>query len=397
MALGDTYLSLNDPGRAAVIYQEATSIDPSAANAWFGLGVSALASMESSGRVLAEQHATSAWARALFADALFAQKRNSESMDIYKEITAKATPDELLVFAATMNAMVRNPELFGVPENAVSKFHEILPQLSDLPGPTACVLASKSYVASNYAGKERKQAACSFWQGNFDGAADFARRALRAQPDEPESLYWSVKANEHRAVAAFSRFEALAPRSAATHDMLGDLYRRQFQTDKALREYEKALAINPGDPAALLGKAAGFFYDLNLAETIATAKLGLMDRPDDPQLNLLVAEALVREANYQEAKPYLQKSFSAPPELLARVHALQSKIYASEGNTARAIEELKMALPADEDGNIYYQLARLYRTEGRTEEAKKAEAECKILVKRRLERAEVAIRSSDRN
>jgi hypothetical protein len=47
-------------------------------------------------------------------------------------------------------------------------------------------------------------------------------------PEDPEAFYWSVKANEQRAVAALAQFESLSPHSPATYDMVGDLYRRRW-------------------------------------------------------------------------------------------------------------------------------------------------------------------------
>jgi tetratricopeptide (TPR) repeat protein len=373
LALGDSYQALHDSERAASAYQKAAAARPLAANAWFGLGVSSLALIEDNGRVLAERRGQSIWARALYGDELFVQGRSAEAINTYEQAIHTATPRESVMLAKTMWQMLTSPTVFALPPNAVTGFERLLPH----------VAAKGGRAAPADCQSLREQAACAFWRRDFDRSAESAARLLAAAPTDPEALYWSIKANERRAVAALSKFEELAPHSAASSDMVGDLYRRQRQPDKALAEYQKALALDPHDPAAHLGMAAVYLSIGRPDGTIAAAQAGLADRPDDARLNLLMAEGLVAQHNFVAAKSYLRKSLSAPPELRLRVHALLGRIDADAGNTAEAICQLKLALPGDEDGSLHYQLYRLYLKTGN-----RAEAKIMIVAVRALEAAQ---------
>ena len=99
------------------------------------------------------------------------------------------------------------------------------------------------------------------------------------------------------------------------------------------------------------------------------AQAALQRSPNDPELNLIVAEALIGQRQYAEAEPYLNKSLSGKPQMIPRIHALMGKVYAETGRTQEAIEQLKLGAPSDEDGSVEYLLARLYRQIGDTRDA----------------------------
>ena len=101
----------------------------------------------------------------------------------------------------------------------------------------------------------------------------------------------------------------------------------------------------------------------------ATARKALNRDAADSELNLLLSEILVVEHKYAEAKPYLEHSLKARPDLLPRVHALLGRVYARMGRPKEAIAELTQGLASDEDGSVHYQLARLYQSAGDTKAA----------------------------
>lgn len=397
LTLGSAYEAIHEPGKAAAAYKQATEVSPSQPAAWFGRGVTALALIERDGRILANKDAASLWARALYADDLLAQGRRTEAENIYQNAVATASPEQAELLAETVRQELLNPAVFALSADTAASLQRLLPQLkqkSRVSAQVRCPAADTGTLLLKTTDAFREQAACAFWHAQFDLSAEQASHLLISAPTDPVGLYWSVKANERIAVAALSRFEQLAPHSAATSDMVGDLYRRQRQPDNALQQYQKALAIDPHDPAAHLGIAAVYLSEGQFEETIAAAQAGLADHPDDAQLNLLMAEGLVAQHHYDLAKPYLHQSLSAPPELLLRVHALLGKIDAEEGDTAAAIAELKLALPADEDGSLHYQLFRLYRKAGDLAAAKQAEAAARTIEAQRRQRAVTAVESS---
>jgi tetratricopeptide (TPR) repeat protein len=215
-------------------------------------------------------------------------------------------------------------------------------------------------------------ATCAFFTGDNERASA-AADALRArEPRSIEALYWSIQANEHLAFVSLARFQELEPDSARSHVLMGDIYNQLERYDTAQAEYLKALAIAPSDPAAMLGLATVYLNNRNTKAGMQIAEAALIRSPEDPELNLLMAQGLISEREYAEAEPYLQKSLHAKPQMLPRIHVLIGKAYAETGRTQEAIEQLKLGASSDEDGSVQYLLVQLYRRAGDTKDAHEA-------------------------
>ena len=251
----------------------------------------------------------------------------------------------------------------------------------------------KSLVTRNVSGIQML-AACSYFTGDYDLSADAAEALEAAAPHLTAALYWSIKSNERLAFSALEKFQQLEPNSARSHLLLGDIYRQRRRFDDAQIEYQKALAITPNDPAALLGLATAYFGNGNSEKTVQTAQLALNQTPNDPELNLLMGEALVSLHQLADAEPFLLKALDAKPQMLPHIHALLGEVYAEAGKTQQAIAELKLGLQSDEDGSVHYQLARLYRQTGDAKAAATAIDEMKVIRQQHRQRAVVALQDS---
>jgi predicted Zn-dependent protease len=245
-------------------------------------------------------------------------------------------------------------------------------------------------LASNFrtlnSGNLRVLAACAFFTGDDQLAARAASALGGAQPHSLESLFWSIQANEHLAIQALARFQQLQPDSARSHVLLGDIFHQLERHDDAQAEYQKALAIVPGDPAALVGLASAYLSNNNNDGAIETAQAALAHRPDDPELNLILGEAMLAKNDYAGAEPCLRKALHAKPQMIPHVHALLGKIYAETERPEQAVEELNLGVSSDEDGAIQYLLARLYRKLGNTEATSAALERMKIIKQQRRAR-----------
>jgi predicted Zn-dependent protease len=215
------------------------------------------------------------------------------------------------------------------------------------------------------------------------------------QPHSPEALYWSIQANERLAVQSLARFQQLESNSARSHVLLGDIYHQLEREDDAEAEYQKALALEPGNPAAMLGLASAYLSNNSLDKAVETARLALERSPDDPELNLVMAEALVAKNQFAEAEPSLMKSLGAKPQMLGHVHALLGKVFAETGRTQDAIDQLKMGVSSDENGSIHYLLARLYRKIGDSKNAAEALEQMKSIKQQRRDRGVKLVEDPD--
>lgn len=226
--------------------------------------------------------------------------------------------------------------------------------------------------------------ACAHFTGDERLVASSAAAMRRLDPRSLEALYWSVQANEKLALDSLARFQRLDSSSAASHVLLGDIYHQLDRNDDAQTEYLKALAISPGDSAALLGAATAFLSNNNFPAAQEAAQSALSAHPDDPDMNLIMAEVEIGRHDYLAAEPYVEKSLRAKP--LPRFHVLLGKVYAETDRPQQAIKELELGASSDEDGSVQYLLSRLYRQLGDTKSAQIALERMKVTREKRRER-----------
>jgi predicted Zn-dependent protease len=177
--------------------------------------------------------------------------------------------------------------------------------------------------------------------------------------------------------------------------LLGDIYHQLEREDDAEAEYQKALALEPGNPAAMLGLASAYLSNNNIEKAVETARLALERSPDDPELSLVMAEALVAKNQFAEAEPFLMKSLGAKPQMLGHVHALLGKVFAETGRTQDAIVQLNLGVSSDENGSIHYLLARLYRKIGDSKDAAEALEQMKSIKQQRRDRGVKLVEDPD--
>lgn len=230
----------------------------------------------------------------------------------------------------------------------------------------------------------RLLAACAFFTGDNRRASAAATELRSREPHSIEALYWSIQANERLAFQSLARFQQLDPDSARSHVLLADIYQQLERFDDAEAECEKALAIKPGDPAAMLGLASAYLNNRNSKGAMELAAKALEQSPDDPELNLIMGEALINQREYQASEPFLFKSLKCKPQMIPRIHALIGKAYAETGKPKEAIEQLKLGESSDVDGSVQYLLIRLYRQLGDNKGATEALNRMELIKQQRV-------------
>jgi predicted Zn-dependent protease len=76
------------------------------------------------------------------------------------------------------------------------------------------------------------------------------------------------------------------------------------------------------------------------------------------------------------------------------LHVLLGEVYAQTDRLQEAVNQFQMGLSSDQDGTVYYQLARIYSKLGNKAAAQDAIAHVKDLEQKRRERAVVAVQDS---
>ena len=215
-------------------------------------------------------------------------------------------------------------------------------------------------------------AACAYSTGSYQNGFRASQRLATRSNFEMRGLYWETKSAEKLASDALLNASQIDSSSPQMHVLLGDVYRQQNNSAAAEQEYRKALALRPGDSGALFGLCLTLLADSRADQALALVQSELDRDPNDPELNALMGETLCARRDFSEAEPYLKKGLNARPELVSHVHALLGKVYAETNRTEQAIAELKLGLPDDKDGQVHYQIGRIYLKLGDRESAKQA-------------------------
>jgi tetratricopeptide (TPR) repeat protein len=224
---------------------------------------------------------------------------------------------------------------------------------------------------------------CSFFTGDFRTTLVAAKKLRLFPQSKEESLYWSILAEQRLALSALAYAGEVEPNSIRLHELLAESYRDREKYVDAETEYKVALSINPKEFSALVGAATNYLQELRIDLAHEMIQNALAQNPSDAEANYIMGEVLFAEHKYSEAESYLQAGLKARAELIPRIHALLGQVYASQGDTKRAIDEYKLGLPSDDDGAIHFQLGRLYQKSGEAKLAADAFEDSKAINQRK--------------
>lgn len=164
------------------------------------------------------------------------------------------------------------------------------------------------------------------------------------------------------------------PASARLHAMRAAIRAQLGDFADAQADFEQAARLDPGQPGAAVGLSLTMQRTGRLEESIELLRAQVSQRPRDPAVNLLLAQALMRRdlapdaPELVEARQALLRTIEAEPEL-ARARVELGKLFLKTGDDEKAIDELRRALALDSsDRRATYQLLVALRRAGRMEE-----------------------------
>ncbi len=246
-----------------------------------------------------------------------------------------------------------------------------------------CVNSLRPITSTSSRDKLSVWAACSFFTGDLQATLAAGKQLRQTPRFEDEGLYWLIRAHQGLAVSYLVHAGEVEPDSIHLHELLAESYRDMGKYGAAETEYTVALNINPRDFTALIGAAANYLQEFRINLASDMIQRALKENPSDPEANYIAGEVLVEQHKYGEAESYLKVGLSAKPELIPRIHALLGRIYASQGDNARAIEQFEIGISSDDDGSIYFQLGRLYQKTGQQKLADAAFEKSRSLANKR--------------
>jgi len=199
------------------------------------------------------------------------------------------------------------------------------------------------------------------------GEYETALKVLEGLP-AAEASYWRARCYEKMATAAYLRLYQADPNSYRLHQLMGDLEAAKGDDGKAIEEYSTAIALKPSLPNLHYSLGHLLWKDLKVPEARVELEAELALNPRHPGALNELGDTYLLEHQPNKALPYLVRALAADsgnPD----IHRDLGTAYSELGNYRKAEEHFKIAVTADHDGSVHYQLARVYQALGEKENA----------------------------
>jgi tetratricopeptide (TPR) repeat protein len=215
---------------------------------------------------------------------------------------------------------------------------------------------------------------------DHQAAYDLLERALAANPDDVDALYFMGIASGELAKQAFARVFTLAPDSARVHQLMARSLQLQQNPVEAAAEYEQALRADPNLVEALLE-----FGKLRREEGNCDQGLSLYERAEkvrptyDGAYGLGVCLAM--RGDHARAVDAFREALTLDPKSAAAHFGLGNALLQT-GNLSGAVAALERTTQlAPAMRETYYVLGRAYQKMGQTERAQAAFARADALAR----------------
>ncbi len=209
--------------------------------------------------------------------------------------------------------------------------------------------------------------------GALEKAETVIESLAHSRPADPEVLYTKYRLHSEIAAEALRQMAVAGSDSPWLHEVYGQNYMAQEQYAAAIREFRKAIETGP--------QIIGLHYQLGEALLLSERteskraaaeqefQLELKQSPQDANCMLKLADIALERSRIEEAKSLVDHALRVRPAS-SEAHVARARILQVEGNFPSAITELETAEKLAPDvKTTYYQLATLYRRQGREAEA----------------------------
>ncbi|MGB6688535.1 MAG: tetratricopeptide repeat protein [Terracidiphilus sp.] len=210
--------------------------------------------------------------------------------------------------------------------------------------------------------------------GDLDQAAPVLAELRKAAPDNPEVLYAAYRTYSDLSAEAMLSLSLAQPESAQMHQLLAHEEAKQGNTNGAIAQYRKAIAIDPHLP--------GVHFEL--AELLQTSpdqalkkeaeqeyRQALVENPQDEKAICRLAEIAAQSGDVQQAyQDYTKAVELQPADADAKLGLAKTLIEMNQ--TDKALSLLEETVQLDPGNAIaHYRLSTLYRKMGRMDDARR--------------------------
>ncbi len=353
--LGQALLSLDRFQEAVEQFESLSKLDPENPKVWNGLGLSHEGLVSLNFEELDKVAPESAYWLVLVAESLFKGKQYDRSFFFYREALAKM-PNMHGVHAmvAEIYRKKGHADWAVIEEERERKLPPL--QCSDVG--KASKTTSDELRGSD--GNNAHKLECDFWAGHYREVAASSKEAKTA-----DAIFWQTRAYSELAERDFSRLAQL-PNSAEAHELMAKIHFGRKNYSASAKEWQKALKFSPSNPYYQQGLAISLSASGDYESARQLLENLIRQSPTSPELNYWLGFTLLNVGDPGAAVPFLEKGVEGDQTVLP-AHRDLASAYLRTGQIEKAIPHLKAALPIDEGGSLYYQLAQAYRKSGQKE------------------------------
>jgi tetratricopeptide (TPR) repeat protein len=210
--------------------------------------------------------------------------------------------------------------------------------------------------------------------GDIEQAAGILAQLKETAPANPEVLYASYRTFSDLSSEAMIALSLAAPDSAQMHQLLAHEEIKEGNTNAAIAEYRKAIAIDPNLPGAHFELAEL----LNTSQDPAVKKeaeqeyrVAVQQNPQDEKSICALAEIAETRGDTKQAYDDYSKAVTLRPgDANAQLGLAKALIEMNEQDKALPLLEVSAQLEPT-NATVHYRLATLYRKMGRMDDAKR--------------------------
>ena len=210
--------------------------------------------------------------------------------------------------------------------------------------------------------------------GDQDQASLAVAQLRKIAPDNPEVLYAAYRTYSDLMGESMLALSLAAPDSAQLHQMMAHEQNRQGNSNGAIEQLRKAIAISPHLPGAHFELAELMYSSQDDAvkkQAESEYRAALKDNPQDQKAVLRLAEIDAQKGDIdQSLKGYTQAVQLQPSDADAKLGLAKTLIALNQNDKAlKLLEETVQLDPTN--ATAHYRLGSMYRELGRTDDSKK--------------------------
>jgi tetratricopeptide (TPR) repeat protein len=209
----------------------------------------------------------------------------------------------------------------------------------------------------------------------YEAALAAWKKAVQLDPEDAKAQLnlgaaLAKTGQTEEAIAAYKKAAEIDPANPDSYSQLGFTLARQGKPEEAIPVLVKALQLDPGNEASQRSFCGALSQsESRTKQAIEFCQLVLAGRPNDAEVHVNLAVALLRSGNGKEALAHLEKAAEIAPGDAAIQGDLGAALV-QQGRLAEAAPHFEKALAIDPNSaEAHYKLGAVYYLQRRVREA----------------------------